>query len=186
MAPTVPIGEPSALQAGINWSWKRTQSSDFPIADGWAYKYYLTGKTSTSFTATNGTTDFTVSVAAATTASIAAGNYKWQLRASLSSDVYLVDEGEFVIEADTAVTANSDQRTHAETMLALIETEIAARVDGTGSANDGYTIGSRQITKIPLHGPNSLMTLRNVYAAEVQRQRFGGRLPPYRAWALPT
>ena len=180
MAPQVPSGEPSALRAGINWSWKRSQSTDFPIAHGWAYKYYLTGKTSTSFTAANGTTDFTVSVAAATTASIAAGNYKWQLRASLSTDVYLVDEGEFVVEADTAVSAASDQRTFAEKQLALVESEIQARVDGTGSANEGYTIGTRQITKIPI---KELHTLRAWYAAEVQRQRLG-RMAPYRFWSV--
>ena len=176
-----PIGEPSALRAGTTWNWKRVESGDFPIADGWTYTYYLTGKTSTSFTAANGTTDFTVSVAAATTASIAAGNYKWQLRASLSTDVYLVDEGEFVVEADTAVSAASDQRTFAEKQLALVESEIQARVDGTGSANEGYTIGTRQITKIPI---KELHTLRAWYAAEVQRQRLNGRLAPYRFWSV--
>src|SRR5512146_1795306 len=99
MAPQVPVGEPSALQAGTTWSWKRSESSDFPVADSWVYTYYLTGKTSLSFTATNAlaTHDFTVAVTAATTASVGAGNYKWQLRASLSGAVYLVDEGEFVV-----------------------------------------------------------------------------------------
>src|SRR5512146_889492 len=180
MAPQVPVGEPKALQAGITWSWKRSESSDFPIADSWVYTYYLTGKTSLSFAATNGTNDFTVTVTAATTASVAAGNYKWQLRASLAGAVYLVDEGEFVVEADTAVSAASDQRTFAEKQLALVESEIAARLDGTGSGNEGYTIGTRQITKIPI---KELHTLRAWYAAEVQRQRLG-RMASYSFWAV--
>lgn len=183
MAPQVPVGEPSALQAGVTWSWKRVEHSDFPVADSWVYTYYLTGKTSLSFAATNALTthDFSVTVTAATTGAVAAGNYKWQLRASLAGAVYLVDEGEFVVEADTAVSAASDQRTFAEKQLALVESEIQARVDGTGSANEGYTIGTRQITKIPI---KELHTLRAWYAAEVQRQRLNGRLAPYRFWSV--
>jgi hypothetical protein len=65
-------------------------------------------------------------------------------------------------------------------MLLLVETEIQARIDGTGSAHESYTIGTRQLNKIPLEGPNSLTALRVQYQLEVQRQRNGGRLPPYR------
>jgi len=183
VAPVIPTGEPSALRAGTTWTWKRGESSDFPVADLWVYTYYLTGKTSLSFAATNSLTthDFTVSVSAVTTAAVAAGVYRFELRASLSGAVYTVDSGEFDVVADTAVSAASDQRTHAEKMLLLIETEIQARIDGTGSAHESYTIGTRQLNKIPLQGPNSLATLRTIYSAEVARQRNGGRLPSYTA-----
>jgi len=176
-----PIGEPSALRAGTTWNWKRVESGDFPIADGWTYTYYLTGKTSLSFAGVNATTDFTVTVAATTTAAVAAGNYAWELRASLSGAVYIVDSGAFDVTADVNVTAASDQRTVAEKNLALVEAEMAARITGDGSAHDSYTIGTRQLNKLPMA---ELRTMRAVYAAEVQRQRFGGRLPPYLAWSV--
>ena len=186
MAPTVPVGEPASLRAGTTWSWKRGEHSDFPVADLWVYTYYLTGKTSLSFAATNSlsTHDFSVTVAASTTDDVQAGTYKWELRAALAGAVYLVDSGSFDVVADANVSASADARTHAEKMLALIETEIQARIDGTGSAHESYTIGTRQLNKIPLSGPNSLMTLRAVYQAEVQRQRNGGRLAPYHAYAV--
>lgn len=185
MAPQVPVGEPSTLRAGTTWSWKRGESSDFPVADLWVYTYYLTGKKSLSFVGTNNTTnhDVTVLVAATTTAAVDAGNYRWQLRASLAGTVYLVDEGEFTVEADAAVTAASDQRTFAEKQLAVVESEIAARIDGTGSAHESYVIHNRQLVKIPLDGPGGLYSIRAKLQAEVQRERFGGRLPPYKAVA---
>lgn len=176
-----PIGEPSALRAGTTWNWKRDEDARWPIAGGWTYTYYLTGKTSLSFAASNNTSDFTVTVAAATTATVDAGNYAWELRVTDGTSIYPVDTGEFDVVADAAVTAASDQRTFAEKNLALVETEIQARITGDGSAHDSYTIGSRQLSKIPLA---DLRTMRAVFAAEVQRQRFGGRLPAYQAWAV--
>lgn len=171
------------MRAGTTWSWKRGEATDFPVSDLWVYTYYLTGKTSLSFAGTNSLTnkDVTVSVLASTTANVGAGTYQWQLRASLSGAVYVVDEGVFTVEADAAVTASSDQRTHAEKMLALIESEIQARIDGTGSAHDSYVIGTRQLNKMPLA---DLKAARVTYQAEIQRQRNGGRLPPLAATAV--
>jgi hypothetical protein len=176
-----PVGEPSALRAGTTWNWKRVESGDFPIADGWTYTYYLTGKTSLSFAGVNATTDFTVTVAATTTAAVAAGNYAWELRASLSGAVYVVDSGTFDVTADVNVTAASDQRTVAETMLARIDAEIEARITGDGSAHDSYVIGTRQLNKLPM---SELRTMRGIFAAKVQAERNGGRLPPYLAWSV--
>lgn len=183
MAPTIPTGEPSALRAGTTWTWKRGESSDFPVADLWVYTYYLTGKTSLSFEGVNALTthDFTVTVSAAASADVDAGNYAWELRASLSGAVYVVDSGVFDVTADLNVTAASDQRTVAEKNLALVEAEMAARITGDGSAHDSYVIGTRQLNKLTMA---ELRTMRAVYAAEVQRQRFGGRLPPYLGWSV--
>lgn len=178
MAPTVPVGEPKGLVAGTTWSWKRGEHTDFPVADSWVYTYFLTGQTSLSFVGTNAlaTHDFTVAVTATTTAAVTAGVYHWELRASLSGAVYTVDTGTFDVAVNASVTAASDARSAAAIMLSRIDAEITARIDGTGSGHDDYTIGTRQITKIPLA---ELRTMRSIYAAAVERERFGGRLPPY-------
>jgi hypothetical protein len=173
------------LRAGTTWSWKRSECAEFPVADSWTYTYYLAGKTSLSFSASNGTGEFTVSVAPTTTSAVAAGSYSWELRASLSGAVYTVSAGVFTIVADSNV-GTSDSRSHAEIMLAAVEAEIAARVTGDGSAHESYGIGSsgagaRQMTKLSM---DALKAMRVSYAAEVQRQRNGGRLPPYRAQAV--
>jgi hypothetical protein len=180
MAPTVPVGEPLSLQIGTTWSWKRPESTDFPVADSWVYTYYLLGLTSNNFVATNSiaTHDFSVTVTAATTAGYSAGVYRWELRASLSGAVYVVDTGSFDVTENAAVTAATDHRSANAIKLQRIDDEILARITGDGSANDSYTIGTRQLSKLPM---SDLRHMRAVYAAAVERERFGGALPPYRA-----
>jgi hypothetical protein len=178
MAPTVPVGEPLSLRVGTTWSWKRGESTDVPVADSWVYTYYLLGLTSNNFAAVNSipTHDFTVTVTAATTAGYSAGVYRWELRASLSGAVYTVDTGSFDITENASVTGASDHRSPNAIKLQHIDDEILARITGDGSAHEEYTIGTRQIKKLSMA---DLRTMRAVYAAAVERERFGGHLPPY-------
>jgi hypothetical protein len=111
-----------------------------------------------------------------TTQAVDAGNYAWELRASLAGAVYPIAEGQFVVVANAAIAANTDARTFAEKNLAAIEAELAARITGDGSAHDAYVIHGRQLSKLPLA---ELRKMRTIYSAEVQRQRNGGRLAPY-------
>ena len=85
--------------------------------------------------------------------------------------LYDADSGTLVVTPNLAVEAASDQRTHAEKMLAVIEAEIQARIDGTGSAHDAYGIAGRSIQKLKM---TELEAMRAKYGAEVARQRNGG------------
>ena len=178
MAPIVPTGEPLSLRVGTTWSWKRPESTDFPVADSWVYTYYLLGLTSNNFVATNSlsTHDFSVTVTAATTAGYSAGTYRWELRASLAGAVYEVDTGSFDITENASVTGASDHRSANAIKLQRIDDEILFRITGDGSGHDEYTIGSRQIKKLPM---SELRRMRTIYAAAVERERFGGTLPSY-------
>jgi hypothetical protein len=178
MAPTVPVGEPLSLRVGTTWSWKRGESTDFPVADSWVYTYYLLGLTSTSFAGTNSlpTHDFTVTVTAATTAGISAGVYRWELRASLSGAVYTVDTGSFDVTENASVSATTDHRSANAIMLQRCRDEKFARITGDGSGHDEYTIGTRQIKKLTMAELDKAIA---IYAAAVERERFGGHLPPY-------
>ena len=106
---------------------------------------------------------------------VAPGTYRWVARLTLGGVVYDADAGSLVVMPNLAVEAASDQRSHAERMLAAVEAELQARIDGTGSAHDAYAIGGRSIQKLKVP---ELMALRAKYSSEVARERNGGRLPP--------
>jgi hypothetical protein len=175
VAPTVPAGEPVALAAGTTWTWSQSWA-DFPPGDGWSVTYYAAGPSSFSVTTTPRTSDYLALKAATDTAILLPGVYFWEARASLSGAVYVAGTGTFAVSASTNVEAESDQRTHAQIMLARVEAELEARILGTGSAHESYGNGDQSITKLSIE---ALKALRTTYSLEVQRQANGGQLPSY-------
>jgi hypothetical protein len=173
LAPQVPTTEPAVLVANTTWEWTKSLSA-FPPADNWSVSYYLTGKTSLSFAATPNVSDgtYSVSVPVVTTATVSPGVYRWVAYATLSGKKYVADSGQFTVQADPTLTG--DQRTFAEKMLALFESEIAARVAGDGTANEGTTVDGFSVAKMSMR---DLYRYRNQYKSEVIRQRRNGRLP---------
>jgi hypothetical protein len=91
-----------------------------------------------------------------------------------AGEVYTVDSGAVVIRPNAATAAAGVLESHAEKMVALLRSEIQARVTGTGTAHNDYTIDSRQIAKIPLP---ELYALLNKYESALARERNGGKLP---------
>ena len=136
--PTIPTTEPTTLASGTTWQWTKSLS-DFPASAGLA-RVSLAGATSLSFAATATGDVYAVTVPAAVTEDVTAGTYQWLARLTLGGVVYDADSGTLVVTPNIAVDAASDQRTHAERMLAAIEAELQARIDGTGSAHDAYSI----------------------------------------------
>lgn len=168
---------PATLNAGDTWQWT-VAPADFPPGQGYTLSYQLTGKTAISFVPApnvpNG--NYSVLVPAATTAVVGPGRYRWVLRVTdIAGVVTTINSGHLVINANTAVTAGADGRSHAEQMVALIESELQARIKGDGSANLSYSIEGRSITKIPT---TELYQLRSKYRGEVSRQTNGGRGVP--------
>jgi hypothetical protein len=135
----------------------------------------LAGATSLSFAATASGDAYAVTVPASVTEDVASGTYRWVARLTLSGVVYDVAAGTLVVTPNLAVEAASDQRTHAEKMLAAVEAELITRVSGDGSAHVAYSIAGRSIQKMTLA---ELEAARGRYQAEVSRERNGGRLPP--------
>jgi hypothetical protein len=173
----IPDGVPATLNAGDTWQWT-IAPRDFPPGQGFTLSYQMTGKTALSFTPTPSVAlgNYSVAVPAATTTGVAAGPYRWLIRATDGAGIVTtVDSGHVTVNANTAVATNTDGRSHAEMMLSLIESELVARVKGDGSSNVSYSIEGRSISKMTL---DELYRLRGRYRGEVSRQANGGKQAP--------
>lgn len=117
---------------------------------------------------------YSVIIPALATASLTDGTYQWALFAT-GSGTYAgrrdtVDYGRFDVQPDVAIAAAGDLQTHAAKMLAAVEATLEGRVT---SDIIGYTIGNRQVIKMPV---NELMRWRRHYRWEVYRERNPSRL----------
>lgn len=177
MSTTPPTDIPSTLAAGDRWRWTRTLSN-YP-ASAWTCTYYLRGigTADVEGTADGDVHDFVVE--AVTTAALAAGVYRWILRADDGAgDIRTIDSGTTEITADLAEADAGDLRSHAEVMVEKLEDEIQARVSGTGDAAERVVFHSREFEAVPLR---ELQRLLGIYKAQLIRQRNGGKLPAIHA-----
>jgi len=109
-------------------------------------------------------------VAAATTAPLAPGNWKWSAFVEGgSSERYTVDEGTLFVEPDLNAAAAGSQQSHNEKMLAQIQTLLEGR---SVSDLESYQIAGRAVNKMPV---SELMKLENIYIAKVRQERNPGQ-----------
>jgi hypothetical protein len=177
---SIPTDIPEKLIAGDTWRWT-VRFDDYLASDGWTLKYYLRGVGSQDITAIPDTDGegYSITLAAATTGALAAGNYQFLARVSnVGLEAYTVDSGVVLIAPNAATAAAGALQSHAEQMVALLRAEIKARLSGTaGTGHNDYAIDGRSISKF------SLAELRGMlkgYELELSAQKNGGRLPPYR------
>lgn len=177
MTPPIPTSEPDVVRAGDTWKWSKAVDGYTP-ADGWALKYDFHDASSSSgtntllqFTATPNAqnTGWDIVVAAATTAPLLSGNWKWRAYVDKGSERYTVDVGFLFVEANLATAPAGSQLTQNEKMLAAIQSVLAGR-----ATNDieSYQIAGRAVNKIPI---SELMKLENVYIAKVRQERNPGK-----------
>lgn len=171
-APTV---EPEKVSPGDYIQWKRTDlGQDYPNT-AYTAKYVarITGGGSTEIqvTGTASGSDYLFSVNSTTSADFVVGVYHWQLEISRNSDGnrIIVDRGYFECVADLDVNG-ADPRTHAEIMLAKIESLLSGKAD-SDVAN--YTIAGRSLTKLSF---KELLDARNYYKREYQQQVVAERI----------
>ncbi len=153
MAATTPTIEPYELIAGDTLKFDKTVV-DYTPGNGWSLTYSFRSNTGTGFdisaTGNNAAGNYSVTVAASTTAGYTAGVYAWQAYVTKSGERYLVDSGKLVIKANLnalATSATTDQRTHARVMVETIRSVLEGRA---GSDVESYNIGGRSINKIPI------------------------------------
>lgn len=157
-ADLVPRQEPASLHAGLTWQWRREDLADYP-ADTYALKYAFRGASSGfSVTASADGMAFAVSIAAATTATYAAGSY---------TGVGWVESGSTKIEVwrgrlDVRPALDTgDGRSHVRKVLDAIESVLegrASRSDRDYEVNTGS--GSRRLSSFT---PEELILLRETY-----------------------
>lgn len=172
---TTPTTEPTELRAGDLWEWRREDlTSDYP-ASSWTLTYrFKNAAGGFEVVAAADGDAFESSVAAATSAAIAAGVYAWQARASNGLLVHTVDTGETKVLPNlfaTSASTASDQRTHARRTLEAIEAVIEGRATTDQQA---YAIGTRSLTRIPLP---ELLAFRDRYRMAVAREDQANGVP---------
>lgn len=143
MAQTIPTTEPAFVQAGDTVAWTR-DLSDYP-ASAWTLKYRLinaAGKI--DITATADGDAHRVSVAAATTAAWAAGDYTWQAYVEGgSSERYTVGAGRVTVKPDLAAeAAGYEARSTARKALDDLRAALATWISSNGQVQE-YSIAGR-------------------------------------------
>jgi hypothetical protein len=166
---TVPEGEPLTLVAGDTWVWQRSDlSSDYPLGlYTLNYSMQREGDTAApmTFAAFEIGSIYKVIVAATTTVSKSAGNWRWVAYMVRSADAarVAIGSGLFVVKPDPA--SAYDARSHAVKILAAIESLIEGRA---ASDVNSYSIAGRSLTKLSV---DDLLRWRAYYKREVRRER---------------
>lgn len=164
-----PEGEPYEVVVGDFIQWKRTDLASTYDPDDYTLTYVARitagGASEITITCTDSNGSFLASVSSSTSASYTAGDYYWQAEILRKSDSerMVVDRGSFKIIVDLDVDS-TDPRTHAEIMLAKIESLLEGRADGDVSS---YSIAGRSLTKM---SPAELIEWRDYYRREVSAQ----------------
>lgn len=162
MAADIPTNEPSILRAGDTWKWTRSLP-DWP-ASAWTLKYRAKNAAGGfEITAAASGDDFAVTVAAATTAAYAAGDYSWIAWVEAGSEKFTVESGTWTVQPEYRAglaTVALDDRSHARKALAAIE----GWIEGNDLTAAEFTLGDRRIKNIPIP---ELIKLRQRYLQEV-------------------
>lgn len=170
-AENAPGVEPSKIVVGDFTQWKRSDlSSDYPTASH-SLTYVLTrndGGTAgkIDITAIEVSGEYVVTLGSSTTSAYTKGGYRWEayITETSSSNRVRVDFGTIEIVQNFG-SDTADPRSHAEIMLAKIESVLENRAD---SDVDNYTINNRSIGKIPV---TELREWREYYLGEVRREQ---------------
>ncbi len=153
-----PLTEPESIVIGSYAAWRRELA--YPAAE-YSIAYRLTafvgdhGITIPGTTTDDATWLFEVS---STAENLHANSYRWDLLVTRLSDgeVALIETGMI-----TLFGSAQDRRTHAEIMLAKIESLLTGRAD---SDVDNYTIKNRSISKMSV---KELLEWRDYYRSEI-------------------
>lgn len=166
--------EPISIVSGTSTSWSRED----PWAQGlWQFEYIFTGPQQFTLNAVADAGCVDVVVAVSDSTNWSPGKYQWTLRRKKDLEVVLVATG-FVTVLDNPLNqVTVDHRSHAEKMLALIETRLEGRIV---SDHESYSHNGRSLNRIPLEQLNKLaIEYRNKVANEKRRE--AGKKPPRHA-----
>lgn len=170
-ATNAPEGEPLEVVPGDYLIWKKTAiAQDYPPASYTAtYVARITGGGSSEVQVTGtsggGGSYYLFTVSSETSAGFTPGLYHWQLEIvqNSTSNRIVVERGEFTALADLDING-SDPRSHAQIMIAKIESILSGKADSDVS---NYSIAGRSLTKMTFA---ELMEARDRYKAEFQRE----------------
>ena len=164
-----PTQEPREVVVGDFIQWRRTNLQDYPNTEyTMTYVARITagGNTEIQLAGTAYGSDYLFTVSSTVSSDFVPGYYHWQLEAVRNSDSerLVIDRGYFTAIADLDVNG-ADPRSHAEIMIAKIESLLAGKAD-TDVAN--YEIAGRKLTKLSF---KELIEARDYYRTELMNQQ---------------
>lgn len=163
--------EPGRVTAGDTVAWTKSLS-DYPASAGWVLSYTLINSAAKiTITATASGDDHAVSVAAATTASWAAGTYTWMAVVTKAAERYTLGTGSLVIAPNLAALSTSDTRTSGKKALDAVNTLLENY--GSKAYLQGYEINGR---KMQFNTPGEFLAFRDKLKAEVAREDNAARI----------
>jgi len=166
-ATQAPEGEPLEIVAGDFLQWKVSNLVDDYPTDSYTliYTARISGaRDEFQITATGQTSHYLIT--ATDTGSYSPGTYQWQKEIVRNSDSarIVIGRGTFTVKADLDI-AGSDIRSHAEIMVAKIESVLSGKADSDVSS---YSIAGRSLTKMSF---TELLEARDYYRAEYLREK---------------
>jgi hypothetical protein len=116
---------------------------------------------------------FVVTLSASDTAAYAAGIYQWIERVAKASEKYNAAAGWLEVRPDIATASGNSLQLEAEKLLAVVTAAISGRLTAD---QQSYTIGNRQVTKIPI---TELLSLRAMLLRTIAAYRSPGVVAPH-------
>jgi hypothetical protein len=167
--------------AGDTWQWT-TAFADYPTSEAGVLSYAFTGPASFSISGSQiviSGSEYAVTVAASTTAALTAGTYQWAAYITLTGVRHTARTGMAFVAPNVALLTGANQ-SHAARTLALIETELEARITGSSTTGgmgsiESYQVAGRAVHKIPTI---ELEKMRNRYRWLVWAEQHPGQVGP--------
>jgi hypothetical protein len=138
---------PATLTAGDTWQWTR-DIPDYP-APTWTLSYLFRNQSDGSdpFAASASGTSFAITVAAATTATIKPGTYRWYAQVLSAGVRKTVEQGEVEVLQNPANAGALDYRSPSRIMLDALEATLIGRASRDQLA---MSLNGRSISRTPL------------------------------------
>lgn len=160
-----PMETPTQIVVGDYLLWRRNLQDYSPTTYTATYVAKIASTASEiQITSTASDGNFLFTVTSATSAGFTAGEYYWQLEVSDGTNRIVIERGMWTIIPDLDV-GSADPRSHAEIMVAKIESILQGRADQDVSS---YSINGRSLTRM---GVTDLTDWRDYYKAEIVKQK---------------
>jgi hypothetical protein len=173
MAIEIPTTEPARVRAGDTITWRKSLS-DYPANAGWTLYYRLINASAKiDITASADNADHLVSIAKATSAAYAAGDYTLLAWVANGTERVSLPGGRIKVDPDLAAVsaAGYDSRTQAKKMLDAIDAALLSLSSGERLAVVEAEVAGRRLK----YNFGDLMKLRNLYAAQVRSEEASER-----------
>ena len=160
-----PMETPTEIVVGDYLLWRRNFPDYSPTTYTATYVAKIAASSSeiqVSSTASDG--NFLFTVTSATSSGFTAGEYHWQLEMSDGTNRIVIERGIWTVLPDLDV-GSADPRSHAEIMIAKIESILQGRADQDVAS---YSINGRSLTRM---GVTDLTDWRDYYMAEIVKQK---------------